>query len=124
MAMGIEGRFPYLEKDWLEYCFSLDNKYKMENGIQKVLMKKLANEFMDAKMINLPKIGFGIPEAEFVANKKIKERIFSLITDLQKRDVVISGEVKKLIESKTTDRKSARKLIYLASLEKWLEGGG
>jgi asparagine synthase (glutamine-hydrolysing) len=121
MAKGIEGRFPYLEKDWLEFCFNLDSKYKMQNGIQKVLMKKLAVEFMDAKTINMPKIGFGIPEAEFVTNSKIKERIYGLINNLQKRGIVQNKEINNLFACKNINRKIARKLIYLASLEKWLE---
>lgn len=122
MAKGIEGRFPYLEKDWLEYCFNLDSKYKMQDGIQKVLMKKLAAEFMDLKAINMPKIGFGIPEAEFVINSKIKDRIQGLINSLKKRGIVQNKEINRLLACKNIDRKIARKLIYLASLEKWLEG--
>lgn len=120
MRKGIEGRFPYLDHRWMEFLFNLPTAYKIDNSNQKVLMKILAKDLMSDSQINSKKIGFGIPEDGFVNNAKFKNRLNDMCSHVMDTGIVKKEVVLNLVQKSTLDRKESRKLIYLASLSRWL----
>jgi hypothetical protein len=69
----------------------------------------------------MPKKGFGMPEVAFIKNKHTQDWINSYINELKKRTLVSPQVLKSLNAGKINSSKDARKLLYLASLEKWLQ---
>jgi asparagine synthase (glutamine-hydrolysing) len=66
MHCGLEARSPLLDHELIEFCASLPVKFKIHNGTGKYLLKKLAERYFPADFVHRPKMGFGIPLAEWL----------------------------------------------------------
>jgi asparagine synthase (glutamine-hydrolysing) len=66
MHCGLEARSPLLDHELIEFCASLPVKFKIRNGTGKYLLKKLAERYFPADFVHRPKMGFGIPLAEWL----------------------------------------------------------
>jgi asparagine synthase (glutamine-hydrolysing) len=66
MHCGLETRSPLLDHELIEFCASLPVKFKIRNGTGKYLLKKLAERYFPADFVHRPKMGFGIPLAEWL----------------------------------------------------------
>lgn len=62
MAHTVEGRSPFLDHRLIEYAFSMPEKYKIQNGTTKYIIKKIASKFLPAKLVERKdKRGFLLP---------------------------------------------------------------
>jgi len=61
MAAGVEGRVPFLDHRFVEFCFSIDANLKIENKIEKYLLKKAMKDKLPYELIHRVKDGFSIP---------------------------------------------------------------
>src|SRR5205085_5601916 len=66
MANSLEGRSPFLSKEILEYVPSMNDKYKINGGTTKYLLRNLAKKYLPGQLINQPKRGFEIPLKDWV----------------------------------------------------------
>ncbi|MGB3162300.1 MAG: asparagine synthase (glutamine-hydrolyzing), partial [Chitinophagaceae bacterium] len=78
MAHSLEGRSPLLCKDLLEYVPSLPDNYKIKGSQTKYILRKLAEKYLPAELINQPKRGFEIPLKKWIDNE-LKDMIASYI---------------------------------------------
>jgi len=61
MMNSLEARSPFLDYQLLEYAARIPSKLKLKFGIQKYLLKKLAEKLIPHDIIYRPKQGFSIP---------------------------------------------------------------
>lgn len=61
MIHSVEGRVPFLDHRLVEYALSIPAEKKTLNGNRKGMLKQIAEQFLPAEMINLPKQGFNAP---------------------------------------------------------------
>jgi len=120
MNQSIEARFPYLDHNLIEFMFNLDEKYKCYNTEQKILMKIIAKDCFPNDLITGRKIGFGLPELEFVKLASIREIINEYIRKLKKLNVFKDDVLDYSLNAVASNNKDARKLIYLASFSRWI----
>jgi asparagine synthase (glutamine-hydrolysing) len=66
MHCGLEARSPLLDHEVIEYCASLPLHFKVKGGVGKYLLKKLAERYFPSRFVHRPKMGFGIPVAEWL----------------------------------------------------------
>ena len=58
---GLEVRVPFLDKEILEFVENLPTKYKIDkNNDQKIIIKKVLQNYLPYKYINKKKLGFGL----------------------------------------------------------------
>lgn len=69
MANSQEMRNPFLDKDLVEFAFSLGGNWKVRNGESKYLLKKLAAIHFDRDIIYRAKKGFGVPLDKWIGNE-------------------------------------------------------
>ena len=65
MAVSLECRVPFLKKDIIEYCFSLNPKVRINNDQLKGVMKEAFREILPDEILNRGKRGFSIPSGNF-----------------------------------------------------------
>ena len=59
MMNSIENRSPYLDKNLIEFMFSINPTYNIQNGITKYLLKETAKDYVDYKVLyESKKMGF------------------------------------------------------------------
>jgi asparagine synthase (glutamine-hydrolysing) len=61
MAHSIEARVPFLDHDVVDFARRLPNAYKLDGGIGKKIVKKVAEPFVDDDLLYRRKQGFGAP---------------------------------------------------------------
>jgi len=61
MAVSLEARVPYLDKDLVELAFRVPEKLKVNNGKTKVMLKQIAARRVPASCVYRQKEGFSIP---------------------------------------------------------------
>jgi asparagine synthase (glutamine-hydrolysing) len=66
MAHSLEVRSPFLDSDVVEFGLSLPEKQRVRK-FGKILLRKLALEYLPSDLINRPKMGFGIPRKEWLS---------------------------------------------------------
>lgn len=66
MHCGLEVRSPLLDTEVFEYCAGLPVWSKVQGGVTKYLLKKLAERYFPANILYRPKMGFKIPLEEWL----------------------------------------------------------
>lgn len=61
MATSLETRAPFLDRDVIEFAWSLPMHMKIRNGKGKWLLRQLLDRHVPRKLMERPKMGFGIP---------------------------------------------------------------
>ena len=80
MANSLELRSPLLDVNVVEWGISLPRKYKIKGFETKHILKDVARSLVPADLIDRPKMGFGIPRAEWLRTD-MKEMVSDLLTD-------------------------------------------
>ena len=61
MAHGLEGRSPFLDHELMEFAATLPAALKLRGGEKKLLLRRLAERRLPARLLTLPKKGFAVP---------------------------------------------------------------
>jgi asparagine synthase (glutamine-hydrolysing) len=68
MSVSLEGREPFLDHRIIEWAAQLPMEYKYNKGNKKFILKQIVHKYIPAKMMDRPKMGFGIPIAAWLQN--------------------------------------------------------
>jgi asparagine synthase (glutamine-hydrolysing) len=80
MANSLELRSPMLDVNVVEWGLSLPRKFKIKGFETKHILKDVARSLVPAELIDRPKMGFGIPRAEWLRTG-MKELVIDTLTD-------------------------------------------
>ena len=99
MSNSLELRSPLLDVNVVEWGLSLPRKYKIKGFETKHILKDLARTLVPAQLIDRPKMGFGVPRAEWLRSG-MKELVIDTLTDTTatQRGWFNSNEVRKTID--------------------------
>jgi len=120
MANGLELRSPMLDVNVVEWGVSLPRNYKIKGFETKHILKDVARSLVPANLIDRPKMGFGIPRAEWLRTG-MKELVIDTLTDTTatQRDWLNPMEVKKVIEIHMAGEDRDNILWPILMLELW-----
>ena len=68
MSTSLEGREPFLDHRIIEFAATLHIDLKIKNGDKKYLLKQIVHDYVPKEMMDRPKMGFGVPVAEWLKN--------------------------------------------------------
>ncbi len=80
MSNGVEIRVPFLDKDLVNFVFSLEDKYKIRNFKNKWILKKSMEGIIPNAVLKRSKVGFGLPIRSWIKkdlNEIIQDTLFS-----------------------------------------------
>jgi asparagine synthase (glutamine-hydrolysing) len=120
MANSLELRSPMLDVNVVEWGISLPSKYKIKGLETKHILKDVARSLVPASIIDRPKMGFGIPRAEWLRTG-MREMIIDILTDTtaSQRGWFKKSEVKKVIDIHMTGEDKDNVLWPMLMLELW-----
>lgn len=120
MANSLELRSPLLDVNVVEWGVSLPRRYKIKGFETKHILKDVARSLVPAELIDRPKMGFGIPRAEWLRTG-MKEIVIDTLTDTTatQRGWFDSIEVKKVIDIHMAGEDKDNILWPILMLELW-----
>ena len=120
MANSLELRSPMLDVNVVEWGLSLPRKYKIKGFETKHILKDVARSLVPANLIDRPKMGFGIPRAEWLRTD-MKEMVTDLLTDkvAADRGWFNQIEVKKTLDLHMSGTDKDQILWPILMLELW-----
>jgi asparagine synthase (glutamine-hydrolysing) len=120
MANSLELRSPLLDVNVVEWGVSLPRKYKIKGLETKHILKDVARSLVPAELIERPKMGFGIPRAEWLRSG-MKEMVVDTLTDstATQRGWFNSSEVRNVIDTHMAGEDKDNLLWPILMLELW-----
>lgn len=120
MANSLEMRSPFLDVNIVEWGISLPRKFKV-NGLEtKHILKDVARSLVSANLVDRPKMGFGIPRAEWLRTG-MKEMVIDTLTDTtaKQRGWFDSSEVDMVIKTHMSGADRDSVIWPMLMLELW-----
>lgn len=120
MANSLELRSPMLDVNVVEWGLSLPRKYKIKGFETKHILKDVARSLVPAELIDRPKMGFGIPRAEWLRTG-MKELVIDTLTDTTatQRGWFNSKEVSRVIDTHMAGEDKDNLIWPILILELW-----
>jgi asparagine synthase (glutamine-hydrolysing) len=120
MANSLELRSPLLDVNVVEWGVSLPRKYKIKGLETKHILKDVARSLVPAEFIDRPKMGFGIPRAEWLRTG-MKEMVVDTLTDTTaaQRGWFNSIDVRKVIDTHMAGENKDNLIWPMLMLELW-----
>jgi asparagine synthase (glutamine-hydrolysing) len=120
MANSLELRSPLLDVNVIEWGISLPRKYKIKGFETKHILKDVARSIVPSELIDRPKMGFGIPRAEWLRGG-MKEMVIDTLTDdtAIQRNWFNKNEVKQVIDLHMGGQDKDSVLWPMLILELW-----
>jgi asparagine synthase (glutamine-hydrolysing) len=122
MSVGLETRVPMLDKDVIEFAWSLPMHFKYKNGEKKYILKQLLNNHIPKELYNRPKMGFGAPVGEWL-NGPLRDWAEDLLSkdNINKFGVLDFEKVnKRWLEHKSKKYNWKDSLWNILMLQSWL----
>ena len=79
MAVSLESRIPMLDKDVVEFAWTLPLEYKYQDGITKKVLRNVLYRYVPKELMDLPKRGFSIPITKWLREPKLRAWAETLI---------------------------------------------
>jgi asparagine synthase (glutamine-hydrolysing) len=120
MANSLELRSPMLDVNVVEWGISLPRKYKIKGFETKHILKDVARSLVPANLIDRPKMGFGIPRAEWLRTD-MREILIDTLTDqsASQRGWFNPKEVSQVIDTHMAGEDKDNLIWPMLMLELW-----
>jgi asparagine synthase (glutamine-hydrolysing) len=79
MANSLELRSPLLDYRVVEFGISLPDEFKIKAGVSKRILREILYELVPKELVDRPKMGFGIPQADWLRNE-LAELVSSILS--------------------------------------------
>ena len=122
MAVGIETRVPFLDKELVSLSTKIPVGLKMKGKTTKYILKKTAEKYLPLDVIYRPKTGFGAPVRKWIIND-LDDMIHQYLAPqkIKERGIFDSDAVWKLINDNKYGKIDASYPIWaLLAIESWM----
>jgi len=75
MANSVEERLPLLDKEIIEFAFSVPPGLKIKNGLEKYILRKAVEDLLPPEIVSRKKQGFGTPVGAWMSGS-MKEMVY------------------------------------------------
>lgn len=127
MAASTEVRVPFIDIEVAKAAFSINGQLKLKGGVQKYILKKVAENWIPRDVIYRPKSSFTMPLRAW-----IKRDLGDMVNDyllspngLGARGILNQQFIKTLVDDERAGREdNAQKIWHLLTVEQWMRNHG
>ena len=123
MAVSLETRVPMLDKDVVEFAWSLPLEYLREGSVGKMVLRDVLYKYVPREMMERPKKGFAIPIDKWLLEPELREWAEGLLDkDKVRSQGILDPDVVEKIWKDYTDRGIYRiQIWYILMFQQWYE---
>lgn len=119
MSVALEARPPLLDLRVVEFAWRLPRRMKIRNGETKWILRKVLEQFVPRPLIERPKVGFGIPLAEWLRGP-LRGWANDLLDEARRSNDLLDGDaVTKLWQDHLGNKNNAYGLWNILMFEQW-----
>lgn len=103
MAVGVEGRVPFLDHKLVEWGLRIPERLKIRKGVHKYILKEAVKGIIPDEVIERKKIGFGLPFIEWYRGRLgniMKEKVMVFAAQ---SGFFVESEIHKFMDEKKND---------------------
>lgn len=122
MAVSLETRVPMLDKDVVEFAWTIPITYKKQEDEGKLILKDVLYRYVPKEMMDRPKKGFAIPITQWLLEPELRQWAESLLdSGLIRRQGILDADAVQQIWRDFTDRGNWRiQIWYLLMFQSWM----
>lgn len=123
MANSVEERLPLLDKDFIDFSFTIPPFLKLKNGREKYILKMAMKDILPSVILNREKQGFGTPIEEWIRKGPISERVKQEFEDNELiKKIFYKDKIKKLtMDLKNKKGSFSEEIWTIFSLGLWFD---
>ena len=123
MAVSLETRVPMLDKDVVEFAWTLPMEYKKQGGEGKLVLKDVLYKYVPKAMVDRPKKGFSIPVTQWLREPGLREWAESLLDSslIRRQGILDAGEVQRIWRDFTENGNWRIQIWYMLMSQSWIQ---
>ncbi|MEZ6100092.1 MAG: asparagine synthase (glutamine-hydrolyzing) [Pirellulaceae bacterium] len=124
MALGIESRVPFLDKELVDFSCRLPPKMKLNGCTTKYLLRKVAERYLPNCVVYRSKTGFGAPVRSWVKLGRVDNMIVEYLSRKRLRcdDIFDVDAIERLVRDTRAGKLDGSYAIWsLLAIQVWLE---
>ena len=122
MAVSLETRVPMLDKDVIEFAWTIPMEYKKQGTDGKLVLKDVLYKYVPKEMMDRPKKGFSIPISKWLREPLLREWAESLIDRklLAEQGILDTDEVWRIWKDFTDNGNWRIQIWYILMFQSWM----
>ncbi len=122
MAVSLETRVPMLDKDVVEFAWTLPIEYKKQNGEGKLVLKDVLYRYVPKEMMDRPKTGFAIPIMKWLKEPELRAWAEALIDrkTLEEQGILNPDVVWRIWEDFIKNDNWRIQIWYILMFQSWM----
>ncbi|WP_026520117.1 asparagine synthase (glutamine-hydrolyzing) [Butyrivibrio sp. FCS006] len=123
MAVSLETRVPMLDRDVVEFAWSLPINYLRDDKVGKKVLRDVLYRYVPREMMERPKKGFSIPIDKWLLEPQLRDWAEGLLSkDKIRRQGILDADVVEKIWTDFTERGIYRiQIWYILMFQLWIE---
>lgn len=123
MAVSLESRIPFLDKDLVEFAWKLPLDYKNSHNVGKKILKEVLYRYIPKEMMDRPKKGFSIPINDWIKDGKLRSWAEELLGEsrINQQGILNTSQVKKIWNEFIQQGKWCNQIWYILMFEEWYD---
>lgn len=124
MAVSLETRVPMLDRDVVEFAWTLPLSYRKKDGITKKILRDILYRYVPRELMERPKKGFSIPLHKWLKEPELRQWAESLIDrETLNRQGLLNTDVVWRLWNDYVERGIWRVQIwYILMFQEWMKG--
>lgn len=122
MAVSLETRVPMLDKEVVEFAWTLPIEYELDNGVGKQILRDVLYKYVPKEMMDRPKKGFSIPIEKWLKQPQLREWAETLIDrkTLAEQGILNPDVVWKIWNDYINNNQWRIQIWYILMFQQWM----
>ena len=122
MSVSLETRVPMLDKDVVEFAWTLPLSYCYKGGVTKKVLRDVLYRYVPRGLVERPKTGFAIPLHKWLRESRLRQWAEELIDEktLAGQGLLNTGVVKRLWKDYTERGIWRAQIWYILMFQEWM----
>ncbi|WP_242994441.1 asparagine synthetase B family protein [Butyrivibrio fibrisolvens] len=126
MAVSLETRVPFLDRDVVEFAWTLPIDYLRDDKVGKKVLRNVLYRYVPKELMGRPKKGFSIPIMKWLLEPQLRQWAENLVdpVKIKNQGFLNENEVTRLWKDFVTKKEWRPQIWYILMFQQWLENVG
>lgn len=122
MAVSLETRVPMLDKDVVEFAWTIPMEYKKQGDEGKLVLKDVLYRYVPKEMMDRPKKGFSIPITQWLKESGLREWAEALLDRnlIKQQGILNADEVQRIWKDFIDNGNWRIQIWYILMFQSWM----